>query len=98
MYSKMSKKPAALFCHWNTAETLIKQADSHMSRKTAMSRKLQILWLLENHQKPLATVTFPHLNITRILAVEWMLPWRLLGISWTPLKTIGNPYVSRAQP
>ena len=32
------------------------------------------------------------------LTVEWMLPWRLLGISWTTLKTIGIPCISSAQP
>ena len=30
--------------------------------------------------------------------VEWMLPWRLPGISWIPLKTIGNLCISSAQP
>ena len=34
----------------------------------------------------------------RDMAAECMLPWRLPGISWTPLKTIGIPCISSAQP
>ena len=37
-------------------------------------------------------------SIMRNLAVECMLPWRLPGISWTPLETIGIQCISSAQP
>ena len=60
--SKWPKRTAAPFRLGNAAETLTKTVIPALAKKDCLPKKLRLLWLPGNLQKPLATVTFPPLE------------------------------------
>ncbi len=61
-HQQLAKQAAAPFGLRNAAETLTKTVISALAKKDCLPKKLHILWLAETIQKPLARVTFPHLD------------------------------------
>ena len=92
------QKTAAPLCLGNAAETLMKTVISARAAGQKTEQHHKSYGFQETCKNRWLQCNSRIRSIVRNLTVKSMLPWRLPGISWPPLETIGIHCISSAQP